>query len=346
MKLIILAGGEGTRLWPISRKSKPKQFCQLFDSKTMIELVWARLKKQYQESDIYISVSSSLHDLVHKSLPHFSEERIIIESQKSDTGPAMAYIAHQLAKNFPNEPIAFIPSDHYIKNEAVFLDVLKTGEELIKETGKIIDVGVEAKFPSTNLGYIKVGQKIDERQGIEVYEFKEQKEKPDFETAQSYLKKGGYLWHANYFMGTPRKFLELYQKYAPEIYQRLEGDYAEMPKISIDYALMEKIDPNEVLILKANMDWSDIGAFDVLYDQLKSAADENKNIIQAKEWLGIDTSGSLIYGQPEKIIATIGIDDLVIIDTPDALLICPKGRAQDVKKLVEKLKEKDYEKYI
>jgi mannose-1-phosphate guanylyltransferase len=248
--------------------------------------------------------------------------------------------------------MVFVPSDHYIGDLQKYLKCFEVAEKLIKKEGKMMDIAMTAHFPSTVLGYTHVGDKYLEEEGVEVYQFKGHKEKPDFATAKQYLAEGNYWWHCNYYMWTPAKFLTAYQKYVPKTYEHLmkikaallAGDqnqlkleYSQLEKISIDYAVTEKMDPNDVLIIKGDFGWSDIGAWDILFDKLSGESDENKNLVKA-HWVGVDTSGSLVYGPANKIIATIGVDDLVIIDTPDALLICPHSRAQDVKKIVEELK--------
>lgn len=230
---------------------------------------------------------------------------------------------------------------------------------MIKETGKLLDISVHPTIPTTTLGYTKVGKRLFERNGVEFFEFKGHAEKPDYKTAQKYLEEGCYLWHANYYMWTPKLFLEAYKKYAPKMYEKLleieeaiknedevviEKSYREMEKISIDYAITEKMDPEELLIIKGSFDWKDIGAWDTLHENLMTKTDERRNLVKG-ERLNIETSGCIIYGTEGKLIATVGVDDLVIIDTKDSLLICPKSRAQDVKKVVEELRERE-ERYL
>lgn len=354
MRIVILAGGGGSRLWPMSRNDKPKQFCQLISEKTMFEETLERFR-DYPLDKIYIATTKDLLEQVCKLVPEFPRKNIIIEPGRRDTGPAMGYAATFLNDLDPEEPMAFIPSDHYIGRVDRFLNSIKEAENVILETGKMLDISIYPTSPNTALGYTKIGQKKFEKNGIEFYEFLGHKEKPDFSTAKEYVEAGNYLWHANYYMWTPKKFLEAYAKYAPEIssklkeiatFMKLENKEAEikklylsMDKISIDYAVTEKMDPSEVLIIQGEFEWKDIGAWDTLHENLLTKTDEKRNLVRG-ERLNIDTSGCIIYGSDKKLIATIGIDDLVIIDTEDALLICPKGRSQEVKKAVEELKER------
>ncbi len=353
MRIVILAGGGGSRMWPMSRSNRPKQFYNLISEKTMLEDALARFS-DYPKDKLFISTTAKLFPKIKKILPSFREENIIVEPSQKDTAPAMGYVALRLGILDQDEPIAFIPSDHYIGRTDIFLKSIKEAEKVIKETGKLLDISVHPTVPTTALGYTKIGKKELERNGIEFFEFLGHVEKPDYKTAQQYLEDGNYLWHANYYMWTPRLFLKAYKKYAPEIFERLleigklikSGDedeiekvYCEMEKISIDYAITEKMDPKELLIIKGAFKWKDIGAWDTLHENLMTKTDERKNLIKGSR-LNIDTLNSIIYGRDDKLIATIGIDDMVIIDTPDALLVCPKSRAQDVKKIVEELKER------
>jgi mannose-1-phosphate guanylyltransferase len=360
MNIIILAGGRGTRFWPISRDSKPKQFTPIIEKRTMLECTFDRFKSDYPKEDIYISTTPEFKDEVIKILPQISWENIIVEPEKRDTAAAMGFVAAKLSINEPDEPMVFIPSDHYIANEKKFIESLKTAEKIIKEKGKMMDIAITPNFPSTALGYTKIGDKFKDVDGIEIFNFQEHVEKPDFNTAKKYVSEGNYLWHANFYMWTPKKFLEAYKNYAPDIYRHLENiikglkenndyyvesEYEKMRKISFDYAITENMKPENVLIIKGSFGWSDIGAWDVLYDQLQKEADENGNVIRG-EWIGEDTTKSLIYGKEKKIIATIGLDDMVVVDTEDALLICPQGRSQDVKQLVKMLKDQKKKQYL
>jgi mannose-1-phosphate guanylyltransferase len=359
MKIVILAGGTGTRFWPMSRSDSPKQLCKLLSEKTILEETLDRFK-DWPKEKIFISTTNSLVDKIKEVMPDFPEENYIVEPALRDTAPAMGFVAAYLYNIDPDEPMAFIPADHFIGDLENFLRSIREAEKAILETGKLLDISVHPTSPTTTLGYTKVGKRVREADGVEFFEFLGHKEKPDFETAQKYLKEGNYLWHANYYMWTPKKFLEAYKKYAPEMHailieiqknlkeknkeEQTEDLYGKLEKISIDYAITEKMHPEEIMIIKGDFDWDDIGAWDTLYQNMQAKADENKNVIMGQE-INIDSSGCIIYGDKKKIIATIGVDDLVIVDTEDALLVCPKSRAQDVKKVVAKLKERG-EKYL
>ena len=350
MKIIILAGGGGTRLWPMSRKNKPKQFCKLTSNKTILEETLDRFKDWSQE-EIFIATTENLVVPLSELLPDFPVSNIIIEPNKRDTAPAMGYAALRLSLEDENEPIAFIPSDHYVGQVEKFIKAIQIAEEVIKKTEKLLDISIHPTSPNTALGYTKISKRVMEKDGIEFYQFEGHTEKPNFKMAQKYLEDGNYLWHANYYMWTPKLLLKAYKEHSPKIYADLmkikeaikkedktEVDkiYSQMEKISIDYAIMEKMAPENVLIIKGDFDWKDIGAWDTLHENLMTKTDEKRNLVRG-ERLNIQTSNSIIYGEDSKLIATVGLDDVVIVDTEDALLVCSKSKAQDIKKVIEEL---------
>lgn len=354
MRIVILAGGSGSRLWPMSRSDVPKQFCKLTSERTMLEEALDRFK-DYPKEKKFIATTAQLVDEIKSILPDFPEENIIIEPSRRDTAPAMGFNAVYLGLKDMDEPIAFIPSDHFIGRVDEFLNCIEQAEKVINETGKLLDIAILPTEPNTALGYTKIGEQKEDRDGIKFYEFAGHKEKPDFEIAKKYVDSREYLWHANYYMWTPKKFMEAYEKYAPEMFKilkeievELKGEnkqdkinelYSSMERVSIDYAITEKINTKDVLIIKGEFGWKDIGTWDTLHENLLNKADERQNLIKGDK-VNIDTSGSIIYGKKGKMIATIGVDDMIIIDTEDALLVCPKSRAQDVKKIIEELKKR------
>jgi len=347
MKIIILAGGGGTRLWPLSREKKPKQFCQIVGEKTMFEQTVERFLQDFDIKDIYVCLNKDLAQTAQSLMPSILQENYIIEPEKRDTAPAMGLIAAKLYLDFPDEPIAYIPSDHSITDVDKFIRMIKRADELIWQTGKMFDIAIHPTFPSTVLGYTRIGKKTElSSNGIQIFEFKGHTEKPEFEIAKQYLEDGDCLWHANYYMWTPRKILEAFKDYSPGHYVYLEQivealgaqdsekanwAFSQMEKTSFDYAITEKISPENVLIIKGDFGWSDVGAFDVLYEAQKSKGDKNGNVVKGN-YISKDSANNLIYGKANKLIAGIEIEDLIIIDTDDVLLVCPKSKAQKVKK--------------
>ncbi|KKR97388.1 MAG: Mannose-1-phosphate guanylyltransferase, partial [Candidatus Magasanikbacteria bacterium GW2011_GWC2_41_17] len=264
MNIVILAGGVGKRLWPLGRKNNPKQFFPVVGKKPLVKETFDRFTKTYGAKKIFFSTTADLLPYLKKIFPQLPASQFIVEPSRRDTGPAMGFVAVKLFLQSPDEPMVFVPSDHFIADVKKYLACFKIGAKLIKETDKMLDIGITAIFPSTVLGYTKIGKKYGNFGGVEVYNFDGHTEKPNYETANKYLADGNYLWHGNYYMWTPRLFLSAMKKYAPSVYEPLEKIknllasnkqkeiikiYAKIPKISFDYAVTEKIDKKEVLII-------------------------------------------------------------------------------------------------
>jgi len=360
MKAIILAGGTGTRLWPMSREKRPKQFFPLVSDEPLIKDTYHRLLRFFPAEKIYFSISAPLAELLQTHFPDWPAERVIIEPEKRDTGAAMGYVAALLELDDPDEPIMFIPADHFIGDEEKFFQCLALGDKMIQETGKMLDIGVVPTFPSTVLGYTKIGELLKTENDVEIFNFAGHTEKPPYEVAKKYLEDGSYLWHASYYMWTPRKFMEAFETYAPEagtvlreiqsIYRRGERPfaptnelindlYSQLPKKSFDYLITEKMRSEDVLIIKGDFGWSDIGAWDTLYDRLSST--EKENVSKGRNIL-LETEGSLIYAPEGKTVAVLGMKDVVVVDTGDVLLVCPKREAQRVKEIISQLQENNW----
>lgn len=325
MNFVILAGGVGERLWPLGTPEKPKQFHVVVNDEPMVVHAVGRVMSL---GTIYFSTSERYIPMLKTLFPDVSDDHYLIEPSRRDTGPAMAFAVSRLMEIAPDEPMAFIPSDHVIHDAARFAETLRVAEQIIREDGAMVDIGVPAKFPSTVLGYTHIGKKLEERDHVEVHEFLGHTEKPDRATAEKYIASGEYLWHANYYMWTPRKIMEAVKRYAPDL---LTGTQ----KISFDYAITEHMDPKDVKILKGDFGWSDVGAWDVLYNELAKMAGEN---VMRGEVTALDCEGSLIFAESGRKVGVIGLKDMVVVDTPNGLLVCPKDRAQEVKKLIAEMK--------
>lgn len=358
MKIVIRAGGVGTRLWPKSREARPKQLQALISNKTMLRETVDRVLPICEPEEIFISTNKKLIDEVVAELPEIPLKNIISEPERKDTAPACGLESIFIEKRFPNSIVASLGSDHLIKYPKKFREALKIASKAVQNhPDYLFCLGVNPTFPSTGYGYIKLGEIIDEINHKEIYQVKKFTEKPKIKTAKKFLSKGGYLWNANMFLWNTKTLLSLYKKFLPKMYKGLlkikealetkneqeilESEYKKFEKIAIDYAIIEKAP--KIATVSVDCGWSDIGDFAVLKDELTDS--EKENLVQG-EYLGIDTENSLIYGRPGKIIATLGLEDMIIIDTEDALLVCKKHRAQEVKKIVEKLKKEKKEKYL
>ncbi len=359
MKAVIMAGGTGTRLWPLSRTNKPKQFQKLVSEQTMLQDTLSRLDF-LKPQDIYVSTNAEYEATVREQTKgKIPGSHIILEPALRDTAPSIGLAAAYLAKQYPKEIMAVIYADHLIQKKDEFIKKLKVAEKLARQENTLNIIEVKAKFPNVNLGYVKIGKMLKEMNGVEVFSFEKFTEKPDLKTAVAFLNSYKYLWNTGLYVWRVETILNKFKKHLPKTYAKLQKIqksigtknektviqklYPLCDKISIDYGIMEKIDPKEVRIIPAELGWSDVGTWDSIFSEL--ARDRENNLIKAKH-LGIDTHGSLIYGTKGKLIATIGVKDLVIVETDDAILICDKKRSHDVKKLVEKLRKTNHKKLL
>lgn len=345
MKIVILAGGTGTRLWPMSTKEKPKQFQSLVSNRTMFQETLARVSFLKPE-DIYISTNAKYVDLVKEQAPRVPVKNIIAEPSFQDTAPCIGLAAALIAKENPEEVMAVIYADHLVKDEEEFQHKLKTAENLAREKNTLNIIEVKAKYPNVNLGYVKIGRLLEERDGVEVYEFKEFKEKPNYETAKKFLSSYSYLWNTGYYVWKVSAILEEFKKHLPKTYESLiaiqkGGDikkhYKNTDKISIDYGIMEKVEPSKVRIIPADLGWSDIGTWESLHDELTNNPHEN---VLKGNVIVLDSKGSVVYNEEEESVAAIGIKDMVIVKVKGYTLICPKNKSHDLKKLVSQINGK------
>ncbi len=336
MTNIVLCGGSGTRLWPISRTLMPKQFIKLFDDKSLFQLTVDRNSALCTHQMIVSNQDQYFIALDQLEESGYTNNTYLLEPVGRNTAPAIALACMMLD---PDEIVLVTPSDHMIKNETAYRKVVEKAKAFSEENA-LVTFGITPTYPETGYGYI-------EARGDDVQSFKE---KPDVETAQSYLEKGNYYWNSGMFCFKAGVFLEELKKYSPEIYdacqtahangQRLTNDQLRIrvedmraiPADSIDYAVMEK--SARVKVVPSAIDWSDLGSFDALYEELPKDRDGNT---QNEHLININSHNNLVLSA-DKQIATIDIDDLIIIDTPDALLVSKKGSSQKVKDVVSRLK--------
>ncbi|MEM5831016.1 MAG: mannose-1-phosphate guanylyltransferase/mannose-6-phosphate isomerase [Candidatus Aenigmatarchaeota archaeon] len=343
MKVIILAGGSGTRLWPLSRYSCPKQFLKINNSKSFFQQTIERFLKAIPPKDFIILTNKDYKFHVIADLGSISPEittNIILEPVSKNTAPSIAlgvkYCLEKLGCN--RKEVLFVsPSDHIIKPEDKFIEYIKRGEELAQK-GYLVTFGIKPFKPETGYGYIKVKNFLKEKDYFEVEKFIE---KPDFERAFQYINEGNYFWNSGIFVFKIETILEEFKEHTQEIFTLLKGSFEEMisnfdkmPNISIDYAIMEK--SKRVVTIPLEIYWNDIGSWDALFEVLEKDANNNIKIGNIFE---IDTKNSMIIGN-KNLIVTIGIDNLLVVNTDDAILIVKKGESQKVKDVVNLLKAK------
>lgn len=351
---VILAGGGGTRFWPLSRQNAPKQLLNLSGNDIMINETIARLEGVIPSDRTYIVTGKSqaqpLKQLVLKDIP---EENILLEPVGRNTAPCILYAAMKIRKNFGEGVMCVLPSDHYIENVDEMRRILDKSMNLASERDFLITIGIKPTYPATGYGYIRYSKDLTGELPYKVDDFVE---KPNFKVAQQYIMSGEYLWNSGMFVWEVSTIIENFKRFLPKIYDKIEeiitaegssleaGSesntvmdmlYPQIQSISIDYGILERAD--NVLVVPGDFGWNDVGSWDALGAIFKP--DSAGNIIKA-EHIGIDTRNCIIYGS-DKLISTIGLEELIVVNTEDALLICPKSRAQEVKNIVDKLKENE-----
>lgn len=338
MKIIILAGGTGTRLWPFSRTTHPKQFLRFGNENSFLEKTLLRFLKIRNPDEIFIVTSGEHYHLVKSQAINVNDKlqnQIIVEPERKSTGPAIALAATYLKEIGSSDEDCFFvsSSDYYIMPEDRFLDYVKKSEEIARK-GKIVIFGVRPNKPETGYGYIKISSS-DNKGFIEVEKFIE---KPHLDEATNYLTKGGYLWNCGIFTFQIKVFLEEMNKYASDIgqslkqnYQNFRDNFSKMPEISIDHCLMEK--SRNIAVCPMDVEWSDIGSWDSIFEVMNKDQNQNAKIGNV---LDIDTKNSLIIGG-KRLISTIGLENMVVVDTEDAIFLGKRGESQRVKQLVSEL---------
>ncbi|MDU1538942.1 MAG: mannose-1-phosphate guanylyltransferase [Paeniclostridium sordellii] len=352
---VIMAGGGGTRFWPISRQETPKQLLNLSGEDTLINETIDRINKLSCKENLFVVTNKKqVEPLKETTKDRLYHQNILVEPDARNTSAAIGYAAFNIMKKHGDGVMCIYPADHHIKHEEEFLNVLNKAIKVADESEKIVTIGIKPTFPSTGYGYINFdkGETIGQF-SHEVIEFVE---KPKFNKAVEYLESGRYLWNSGMFVWKVSKVLEDFKRYLPKLYDRLEklSEYintdqeAEMiekiyptiPSISVDYGIMER--SNDVVVVPGDFGWNDVGSWDVLGSIFPT--DDHGNIRRG-ETIAIDTQNSVVYSD-EKLVTAVGIKDLIVVSTEDAVMVCPKDRAQDVKSIVEELKDQKKVAYL
>lgn len=347
MYALIMAGGSGTRLWPHSRSDRPKQFLRLHGQATMLQETVKRILPLIPSDRIYIVTGSMYANLVREQLPELPADNLLIEPSGKGTAPAIGLGALHIRRRDPNAVMAVLSADHGIERDDVFRQQLVIGSVMAKQ-GFLVTLGIKPTVPATGYGYIESGDILYDDDDQKVFRVMRFVEKPSLERAQSYLESGTFFWNAGMFVWSVESIMGELQRFEPELAQNLttiddhlsdgsgqqvlENVWPSMPNIAIDVAVMERT--KHAVVIPADIGWSDVGDWAALADILPR--DSHGNVVQGVS-VSIDTRNTLIYGD-KRLVATIGIQDLVIIDTHDVLLICPRERAQDVKAMVAEIR--------
>lgn len=351
---VIMAGGKGERFWPKSRVDKPKQFLSLTsDGKTMLQKTVERIHPIVEMKNIFVVTNAHYKELVQEQLTNLPEENILLEPMAKNTAPCIGLATAYVAARYKEAIMIVLPADHLIKYTQLFVDVVADGIHIAQQTEALMTIGMTPFYPETGYGYIKLGEK-SKHFPENVYKVRNFVEKPDLETAKLYFDSGKYLWNSGMFIWKTSSILNAFKTYLPEmakgIYQmqnyllngeghRIKEVFEELEAVSIDYGIMEKAD--NIYTLVGNFGWNDVGSWLAL-ETVKPSNDEG-NIIEGNV-VTINTKNTIVQGD-EKLIALVGMENAIVVDTKDALLICNKENAQNVKQVIETLRasnKKDY----
>ena len=360
--VVILAGGGGTRLWPRSTASKPKQFLRLLSDKTLLQETYDRIRPLVPPERVIVVTNHRYEHETKETLPEVPAENIIAEPAKKDTAMAMgvgAVVAHHRDSD---AVIINMAADNAVTDKKEFRDTMMAAVSAAQLWDYLLTVGVHPTYPHTGLGYIRVKDEFKRVDGYHVFTVSNFAEKPMLAKARAFLATGKYFWNANNYVWTAHSALSAFQKYLPKTYEQLESirhalalgtaefkramekSYGSVEAISVDYGVSEKA--SNLLLIPGDFGWNDVGDWNVVYSLSKQ--DLQKNVVDQSRVappVFIDTNGCFISGG-KKLLATIGLQDMIIIETKKALLVAPRARSQDVKKLVEHLKEQHLDDYL
>jgi len=351
---ILMAGGVGSRFWPVSTQDFPKQFHDMLGTgDTLIQKTFGRLSKLIPKENILILTNERYNDLVLEQLPEVEQRQVVLEPAMRNTAPCILYASLKIQKENPDAVMIVAPSDHWIEDEDTFSKNVQSAFDFCEENDALMTLGIQPTFPNTGYGYIE----FDKTSEAIVKPVNQFREKPDYETAKEFIAQGNFLWNAGIFMWSVKSAIKAFQNNQPKLYEHFElgiptyntsgeadfikENYPKAENISVDYAIMEK--SINVYVIAAEFDWNDLGTWGSLYDKLDKN-DAGNAVVNART-LVEDASGNLIRTKSDKIVVVDGVSDYIIVDKDDVLLIYPKTKEQDIKKTLQKVKEKFGEQY-
>ncbi len=357
LRPVIMAGGSGRRFWPGSRHHRPKQLIRIVGQDTMIQQTVARLRPEIPlESFLIITNAAQAHEM-RSQLPELAPSQIIPEPCGRDTSACIGLAAFLLMKSDPDAVMAVLSADHIISPADELLRCIREGARIACERRALVAFGIRPASPSEMYGYIRRGDALNDSTALRVFEIAEYKEKPNRATAEEYLRTGEYYWNSGNFVWRAADILDAIRAHLPELYAGLERlapalatpsqeavlaqEYPGLPKISIDFGVMEKA--SNAVVVEATFDWDDMGSWESVARH--HVHDEEDNVVLAKH-AGIDTEGCILVAEEGHLLGTVGVRDLIVVQTADATLVCHRSRAADVKALVERLRERGYEAHL
>ncbi|AXT56509.1 mannose-1-phosphate guanylyltransferase [Aquimarina sp. AD1] len=350
---ILMAGGVGSRFWPVSTTEFPKQFHDMLGTgETLIQRTFSRLSKIIPKENIFILTNERYNDLVLEQLPEAAQRQVVTEPAMRNTAPCILYAALKIQKENSDAVMVVAPSDHWIEDEDAFAQNLKQSFEACLKNDILMTLGIQPTFPNTGYGYIQYNEETTAIKKVAQFT-----EKPNYETAKKFLDQGNYLWNAGIFIWSAKSIVNAFAKFQKEmtalfekgieVYNTseessfIEKNYPLAENISIDYAILEHAE--NVYVLPATFDWNDLGTWGSLYDKLDKT--EAKNAVVNARVLSEDSSGNMIRTSGDKIVVVDGLEDYIIVDKDEVLLIYPKKKEQDIKQVLKKVKDTYGEKY-
>jgi mannose-1-phosphate guanylyltransferase len=344
-----MAGGVGSRFWPVSTADFPKQFHDMLGAgETLIQKTFSRLSRLIPVENIYILTNEKYNDIVLSQLPQVKQEQVLLEPAMRNTAPCILYASLKIRKMNPNALMVVAPSDHWIEDEDAFKADLQRCFDFCGSENALMTLGIQPTFPNTGFGYIEYESK-DVTPIKKVMQFRE---KPDYETAKSFIESGNFLWNGGIFIWSAKSVIDAFEKFNPQMYAHfmkgyetyntpneagfIEAEYAFAENISIDYAVMEQAD--NVYVLPAGFDWNDLGTWGSLHEKLEK--DSNNNAVVNAQVILQNASHNIIRTENTKLIVIDGLSDYIIVDKDDVLLIYPKSKEQEIKGIVSRVSGK------
>ena len=352
----IMAGGIGSRFWPMSRTDFPKQFLDILNTgRTLIQATYDRFAKFIPAENIYIVTFEQYKDIVAEQLPELDKANILCEPSRKNTAPCVAYISYKLQQLNPNANLICAPADHLVTDDEAFKKVCTDALHFTSHIKGLVTLGIKPTHPNTGYGYIQYEQQsVSEN----VYKVKTFTEKPDKELAKTFIASGDFLWNAGIFVWQVKNIIKAFEKYLPEMHevfdaekanfntkkekQAIERLYPQCINISIDYGIMEKAD--NVYIIPSSFGWSDLGTWSSTYENLEK--DYLGNAVAGNNVIVIDGTQNMIHADNKKLVLLQGVDDFIIVDTKDVLLICKKDKEQEIKEYVAEVKRNKGDKFL
>lgn len=360
---VIMAGGIGSRFWPISTQEFPKQFHDMLGTgKTLLQTTFSRLNKIIPSENIYILTNERYLEITLQQLPTISEKQVVLEPAMRNTAPCILLSALKIQKENPNALMLVAPSDHWIEDEIAFANDVQDCFNATQSDDLLLTLAIEPTFPNTGFGYIESDTSITNNNQIknnpDIFKVKQFREKPDYETAKKFLAAGNFHWNAGIFIWSVNSIISSFQKHLSEmnsLFSRgmyvlntseektfIEENYAKAENISIDYGILEKAD--NIFVKKASFDWNDLGTWGALHDKLEK--DENNNTIVNAETYIKNSKNNVILTTSKKLVVLDGVEDYIVVDKADVLMVIPKKKEQEIKELLEEISNKFGKKYL